>query len=307
MSSLDKISIGTRGSQLALVQANNVKSKLSVLHPQTKIEIVIIKTTGDRILDRNLNEIGGKGLFIKEIEEQLINNKIDIAVHSMKDLPAFLPDQLEISTVLEREDCKDALLSKNAKSIEEIPKNAIFGTSSPRRSAQILNIRPDLKIVPFRGNVQTRISKLLRNEVDATFLAMAGLNRLNISSDLIKSVDTKVCLPAVAQGAVGIEIRKDNVTIKKLLEPLNHANSHLCVSIERAFLACFEGSCHTPLAAYAQINNDNKIHFRCEIYKPDGSIKLQESFCSNIDDAIFNSIDCANKIKKIAGDNFFEV
>lgn len=304
---MKKISIGTRGSQLALVQANNVKAKIANLYPDMDIQLVVIKTTGDKILDRNLTQIGGKGLFIKEIEEHLLAGKIDIAVHSMKDLPAIIPNQLAITCILEREDVRDALLCANHKSITDLPQGSVFGTSSPRRAAQILNKRADLKISQFRGNVQTRLNKLQSGLVEATFLAMAGLNRLNIKSDMITPLEIEEFLPAVAQGAVGIEIKKDNLELFKMLQPLNDEITSICVNVERAFLACFEGSCHTPLAAYAQINDSNFLDFKCNIAKPDGSLLLARSFVSHLNDAINKAIECANDLKQEAGEGFFDI
>ena len=271
MKEITKIRIGTRGSKLALAQANIVRSLLLELYPKLEIEIIAIKTTGDKILEKNLYEIGGKGLFIKEIEEKLLDSSIDIAVHSMKDMPALLHEEFEMPCILKRENPSDALISNKASSISDLPEGAIIGTSSPRRAAQILKIRPNVKIVKFRGNIHTRMEKIKAGEVDATFLAVAGLNRSGTKSDMINEISHDIMLPAVAQGAISIEIRKDSDQIKKLLLPLNHKETEICVNVERDFLRRLDGSCSTPIAALAQINEGKKLTLNCLIAKTDGT------------------------------------
>jgi hydroxymethylbilane synthase len=265
------IRIGTRGSPLALAQANEVRDRLSDAHglPQDQITITIIKTTGDQILDRPLADIGGKGLFTKEIEDALLADEIDVAVHSMKDMQTALPDGLTIGAVLPREDVRDAFISLKYASLAELPKGAIVGTSSLRRQAQLLHGRPDLVVVGFRGNVQTRLRKLQEGVADATFLAVAGLKRLGLQDRITDAVPIEQMLPAVAQGAIGLEIRADDERTAELIAPLNDAASKLAVTTERAFLARLEGSCRTPIAGYAQIDG-NQLHFRGQVLSPDG-------------------------------------
>ncbi|MDA0707675.1 MAG: hydroxymethylbilane synthase [Proteobacteria bacterium] len=254
-----KLTIGTRGSKLALVQANEVKNLLMSVHPHLRseyIDIKVLSTRGDRVQDRNLSEIGGKGLFTEEIENALIDGRIDIAVHSLKDMPTQLPDGLELVCFLEREDVRDAFISDMATSMMDLPLGAIIGTSSLRRQAQTLALRPDLKIIGFRGNVQTRLKKLDDKLADATFLAVAGLNRLSISDDRIHPVSVDELLPAVAQGAIAIEIASHNEVMRSILKPLNHRHTELRVRAERAMLKILDGSCRTPIAGLATINGD---------------------------------------------------
>jgi hydroxymethylbilane synthase len=263
--------IGTRGSPLALAQANDVRNRLMAAHnlAPSAVTIRVIKTTGDTVQDRPLSEIGGKGLFTKEIEEALLANEIDLAVHSMKDVPTVLPAGLGISTILEREDVRDAFISLKYSSIGDLPPGAVVGTSSLRRQAQVRRVRPDLRVIDFRGNVETRIKKIADGVADATFLAMAGLNRLGLQSHATAAIPTGMMLPAVAQGAVGIEIRLDDEATARALAPLNHAATAVCVTAERAFLAKLEGSCRTPIAGLAEMNGD-QISFRGSILTTDG-------------------------------------
>jgi len=267
-----KIRIGTRGSPLALAQAHQVADKLRAAHglAPEQCAIVVIKTTGDRVTDRPLIEAGGKGLFTKELEEALFAGDIDLAVHSMKDVPAVVPAGLAIVATLEREDPRDAFVSLKYASLAEMPAGAVIGTSSPRRAAQALRARPDLKVVDFRGNVETRLRKLADGVADATFLACAGLNRLGLAQHITAAMDTDVMLPAVAQGAIGIEIRADDEDTARLLAPLDHAPTAICVSAERAYLTQLEGSCRTPIAGYAELLADGALRFRGEILSTDG-------------------------------------
>jgi len=251
--------IGTRGSKLALAQAQEVKGLLIAAHDhlnEENIKIKVMSTRGDRVQDRNLSEIGGKGLFTEEIEEALYKGEIDIAVHSLKDMPTRLPEGLELVCYLEREDVKDAFLSAKANSLLELPEGAVLGTSSLRRKAQALSLRPDLKVVNFRGNVQTRLKKLDDNVADATFLAMAGLNRLDIKDNRVKPINTSEILPAVAQGAITIEIASQNDVMRSILKPLNHKETELRVRAERTMLDILDGSCRTPIAGLASITGD---------------------------------------------------
>jgi hydroxymethylbilane synthase len=269
------VRIGTRGSALALAQANEVRGRLMAAHglPETAFEIVIIKTTGDMILDRPLAEVGGKGLFTKEIEEALLDQRIDLAVHSMKDMQTALPGGLTIGATLPREDVRDAFISLKHKSFEDLPEGAVVGTSSLRRQAQIKRIRPDLQIVGFRGNVQTRLTKLRDEVAEATFLACAGLRRLGLGDHITAPVPTESMLPAVAQGAIGIEIRVDDEDTARLIAPLDDPTTAICVTAERAFLAKLEGSCRTPIAGLARLEGQT-LSFKGETLSPDGRLQV---------------------------------
>ncbi len=252
------IRLGTRGSPLALYQANLVR-RLLLSHwqwPDAAIEIVIIETSGDRILDRPLYDVGGKGLFIKAIEEALLDNRVDIAVHSMKDVPSVLDEGLDIAAILEREDPRDALIAPNISALLDLPQGTVFGTSSPRRRAQLRRLRPDLIIQDLRGNVDTRLSKVRDGVVQATILAAAGLNRLGKISAAACLVPIEQMLPAAAQGAIGVEIRADDDRARSWLAPINHTASAIAAHAERAVLAALGGSCVTPVAAHATIQGD---------------------------------------------------
>ncbi|MGZ9106559.1 MAG: hydroxymethylbilane synthase, partial [Rhodoplanes sp.] len=269
------VRIGTRGSALALAQAHEVRARLMAAHglPETAFEIVVIKTTGDMILDRPLAEVGGKGLFTKEIEEALFEKRIDLAVHSMKDMQTALPDGLTIGATLPREDVRDAFISLKHNSFDSLPEGAVVGTSSLRRQAQIKRIRPDLQIVGFRGNVQTRLTKLRDEVAEATFLACAGLRRLGLADHITAAVPIESMLPAVAQGAIGIEIRIDDDDAAALIAPMNDKTTALCVTAERAFLATLEGSCRTPIAGLARLEGGT-LTFKGETLSPDGRLQV---------------------------------
>jgi hydroxymethylbilane synthase len=256
----NKIVIGTRGSQLALWQANWIKSQLEELYPQLRIELNKIKTTGDKILDVPLAKVGGKGLFVKEIEEALLRKEADIAVHSMKDVPTDFPEGLHLAVITKREDPRDAFISQKSeknvfkyKSFKDLPKGAIIGTSSLRRSCQLLSIRADLKIEQLRGNLDTRIRKLDEGQFDAIILAAAGVKRLGWEKRITEILSPEISLPAIGQGAVGIECRIDDEFINSIIASLNHNETFICVKAERAFLKRLEGGCQVPIAAYARI------------------------------------------------------
>jgi hydroxymethylbilane synthase len=265
------IRIGTRGSPLALAQAREVRARLMAAHglPGTAFDIVVIKTTGDAIQDRPLAEVGGKGLFTKEIEDALLAGNVHLAVHSMKDMQTVLPAGLEIGAVLPREDPRDAFISLKYKSLDQMPAGAVVGTSSLRRHAQVKSLRPDLEVVGFRGNVETRLRKLADGVADATFLACAGLNRLGLSGRTTAPVPVETMLPAVAQGAVAIEIRAADTETAALVAPLNDETTAICVTAERAFLARLEGSCRTPIAGHAKLDAGT-ISFHGMTFSPDG-------------------------------------
>jgi hydroxymethylbilane synthase len=258
---IKKISIGTRGSKLALWQAEWIKSVLEKRYTYLEIELNKIKTTGDRILDVPLAKVGGKGLFVKEIEEALLRHKADIAVHSMKDVPTEFPEGLHLAVVCRREDPRDAFISQiqNAKfkvqKFKDLPSHATIGTSSLRRSCQLLNIRPDLRIEQLRGNLDTRLRKLDKGQFDAVILAAAGVKRLGLKNRITEILPFKISLPAIGQGAIGIECRIDDEFIRDLIAPLNHPETLLCVKTERAFLKRLGGGCQVPIAAYAKLDN----------------------------------------------------
>ena len=299
------LKIGTRGSPLALAQAYETKERLMKLHDlgDDAFEICVINTMGDKIQDRALSEIGGKGLFTKEIEEGLLSGQIDIAVHSMKDMPTELPKNLEISVFLEREDPRDSFISDDYSTIEDLPSGSVVGTSSLRRKAQLLAFRSDLKVIEFRGNVQTRLRKLKEKVADATFLACAGLNRL-LMQDLIKPVPIKQMLPAVAQGVIGIENKKGNKIIFDLIEPLNHKKTAIQMTVERSFLAVLDGSCRTPIGGHAMIKEE-EIFFHGEILKPDGSIVHKDVWSGPISDSKMIGETAGQILKEKGGKNFF--
>lgn len=266
------VRIGTRGSPLALAQANEIRTRLAAAHPALPaeaIEIVVIRTAGDRIQDRTLADIGGKGLFTKEIEEALLDRRIDLAVHSMKDVPTVLPDGLRIAAMPPREDPRDAFLSRGRVRFADLPSGAVVGTAGLRRQAQVLQRRPDLRVVPLRGNVQTRLARLDAGEVDATLLALAGLKRLGMVDTATEILPCDVMLPAVAQGAIGIEIRENDDAVAALVAPLGCAETMIRVTAERALLAALDGSCRTPIAALAEIEG-GRLHLDSRLLSTDG-------------------------------------
>ncbi len=299
--------IGTRGSPLALAQAHETRDRLMAAHglPETAFSIEVIKTSGDQIQDRALSEIGGKGLFTKEIEEALLGKTIDIAVHSMKDMPTVLPDGLAIVCLLPREDVRDAFVSRRHRTIADLPKSAIVGSSSLRRRAQLLNRRPDLQVVEFRGNVQTRLRKLDEGVAEATFLAMAGLRRLGLDDLTTSPVGDDEMLPAVAQGAIGIEVRAADDVTCELLAPINDADTETQLLAERAFLAALDGSCRTPIGGLAALSADG-IAFRGEIIRPDGSERHATTRSGPRSDAAAMGRDAAEELRQKGGDGFFE-
>jgi hydroxymethylbilane synthase len=262
------IRIGTRGSKLALVQANIVKDALAA--EGVAAEIVIVKTSGDRIQDRPLADAGGKGLFTKELEEALLARDADIAVHSMKDVPVALPNGLAIGAILEREDPRDAFLSSTARTLAGLPKGARVGTSSVRRQALVHRARPDVETVLLRGNVDTRLAKLDAGDYDAIILASAGLNRLGLGHRITTPLETGLWLPALAQGAIGIEYREGDMEIAAAIAALNHEPTAVALACERAFQSALDGSCKTPIGGLATLANQNELFFRGEVLSPDG-------------------------------------
>ncbi len=301
---METIRIGTRGSKLALAQAEETKRRLLAAHglPEEAVELVIIRTTGDAVRDRPLADIGGKGLFTKEIEEALLDGRIDLAVHSMKDVPAELPAGLAIVCHLPREDARDAFISLKYASIDALPAGAKVGTSSVRRAAQLLRLRNDVEIVPFRGNVDTRLKKLADGVADATFLACAGLNRLGLAEKITQAVPEDVMLPAVAQGAIGIETREDDARMRALLAPLNDADTAVRVAAERGFLERLEGSCRTPLAAHATIGGDGSVHLVAEALTLDGARRWRVERTGARSEAHALGADAAEEVLAAAGE-----
>ncbi|MEJ2120709.1 MAG: hydroxymethylbilane synthase [Alphaproteobacteria bacterium] len=304
-----RLTIGTRGSDLALAQTNMVADQLRAAHPDLAapdaIAIEVIKTTGDRVQDRPLAEIGGKGLFTKEIEEALLDGRIDLAVHSMKDLETVLPDGLTIAATLEREDPRDVLLAKDATTIADLPQGAVVGTASLRRGAQILAARPDLKVVPFRGNVNTRISKLEAGEVDATILALAGLRRLGMTEYEARAIPVTEMLPAVAQGAIGLECRADDEATRAYLSDLDHAPTAQAVAAERALLAALDGSCRTPIAGLATVNGGT-LALQALIATPDGATVHRDAREGSASDAAAIGDLAGSTLRAAGGPDFFE-
>ena len=303
--------IGTRGSPLALWQANETRRLLAAAHPALAaadaIEIRVIKTTGDRIQDRTLAEAGGKGLFTKEIEEALIAGEIDLAVHSMKDVPTWLPDGLGIVTILEREDPRDALIAaKGVKRIADLPQGAVVGTASLRRGAQLLARRPDIKLVPLRGNVETRLAKVERGDVQATFLAIAGLKRLGRADAANAVLEPSEMLPAVAQGAIGIECRLDDARTRGFLAAIHHAASAVAVDAERGLLEKLDGSCRTPIGALATLAGDRRVRLDGLVVRPDGTGLLTASREGPVSLAAEMGRDAGEELKRRAGLGYFQ-
>lgn len=265
--------------------------------PEEAFDIQVYKTTGDVIQDRPLAEVGGKGLFTKEIEEALLAREIDLAVHSMKDMQTLLPEGLGIGTVLEREDVRDAFISLAHRALAELPQGAVVGTSSLRRQAQVKRLRPDLEVVGFRGNVQTRLRKLADGVADATMLACAGLKRLGMADRITASVETHEMLPAVAQGAIAVEIRNDDAATAELIAPLNHEPTAICVTAERAFLTRLEGSCRTPIAGLAELEGD-MLSFRGMTFSPDGAECFEIARAGTAGDAARLGTEAADELLK---------
>ncbi|MFU8864748.1 MAG: hydroxymethylbilane synthase [Rhodobacterales bacterium] len=301
------LKIGTRGSPLALAQAHETRARLMAAFdlPEAAFEIVVIKVTGDVIQDRPLKDIGGKGLFTREIEEALLNGGIDIAVHSMKDMPVLQPEGLLLDTYLPREDVRDAFVAQDVETLKDLPEGARVGSSSLRRKAQLLNAFPHLEVVEFRGNVQTRLKKLADGVASATFLAQAGLNRLGMAHVARGAMSPDEMLPAIAQGAIGIERRADDMNTAALLEAIHHLETGQRLAAERAFLAALDGSCETPIAGLAELDGTT-LRLRGEVLRPDGSDKIADDRTSTIADAPDMARDMAQAMLKKAGPGFFD-
>ena len=303
--------IGTRGSPLALAQAHETRSRLMAAFdlPEAAFEIVVIKTTGDdRSLidaDKPLKDLGGKGLFTREIEDDMLSGKIDIAVHSMKDMPVLQPGGLVLECYLPREDVRDAFVALGHDSLADLPAGARVGSSSLRRRAQLMARRPDLCVVEFRGNVQTRMKKLGDGAVDATFLAMAGLRRLGMTDVVRAPIETNDMLPAVAQGAIGIERRQGDSRAAAMLEAIHHGPTGQRLAAERAFLAGLDGSCQTPIAGLAELDGGT-LRLRGEILRPNGSEVLTDDRTAPVADGAALGTEMARDLRARAGEGFFD-
>jgi hydroxymethylbilane synthase len=300
--------LGTRGSPLALFQANLVRKMLCEAHgcEPEQIAIEVIRTSGDRIQDRPLADAGGKGLFTKEIEEALIAGAIDLAVHSSKDMPTELPAGLVLTAFPEREDPRDVFISRKAKSIASLAQGASIGTASLRRAAMAKRLRSDLVIVPLRGNVETRLRKLDEGVADATLLALAGLKRLGLTDAATAILSQEEFLPAVGQGAIGIETRADDARTRGMLATINHADTFSALACERAFLKMLDGSCRTPIGGHATVAG-GKIRFRGMIVRPDGSEAFEAACEGALGDAEKLGADAGAELKRRAGSGFFSV
>ena len=310
-SPMSPLKIGTRGSPLALAQAYETRRRLGAAFdlPEDAFEIVVIKTTGDdRFLieaDKPLKELGGKGLFTREIEDDLLSGKIDIAVHSMKDMPVEQPAGLLLETYLPREDVRDAFVTLDGRNFTDLAEGAVVGTSSLRRRAQLLHRRPDLQIVEFRGNVQTRMRKLQDGVAEGTFLACAGLNRLGMDEVKRTPISENDLLPAVAQGAIGIERRADDSRTAEMLEAIHDGPTGMRLAAERAYLAALDGSCETPIAGLAELDG-GQIRLRGEILRPDGSEMLDDHGSAPIEDGAALGHEVAARLLERAPQDFFD-
>jgi hydroxymethylbilane synthase len=297
--------IGTRGSPLALWQAEHVRALLIEAHglPQDAVALSVITTSGDRIKDKPLRDFGGKGLFTKEIDEALLGDRVDLAVHSMKDLPTDLPPGISIAAALQRADVRDAFISAKGGTLSALPVGAVVGSSSLRRQAQVKRLRPDLQVIDLRGNVETRLAKLQRGVADATLLAVAGLERLGLADRITSILSTEEMLPAVAQGAIAVVCRSDDANTLELLRALDDATTALAVTCERAFLAQLDGSCRTPIAGLAEIA-DGVLRFRGLVLNPQGTEWHEIEQCGAPSDAARIGADAGRELLARAGPNF---
>jgi len=304
---LRPLRIGTRGSAMALYQANLVRDRLVAAHPALAapgmVELDVIRTTGDRVQNRLLAEIGGKGLFTKEIEEALIDRRIDLAVHSLKDMETVLPPGLAIACVSPRDDPRDALVSRDGGGLDALPRGAKLGTASLRRKAQLLRHRPDLDIVPIRGNVDTRLAKLAAGEIDALVVALSGLQRLGKADTVSEIIPVEIMLPAVAQGALAIEARADDGEARAFLAPLHDTGSATCVMAERAMLAALDGSCRTPIGGLATLDGD-RLHLRAVLLSADGAAERRAEGNGSASDAEALGREIGARLRSGAGPEF---
>ena len=295
------IRIGTRASKLALAQAEMLRDALLAAHPHLTFEIVARTTAGDRELHKKLTDWGYKGLFTKELEDALLTNQVDLAVHSMKDMPSVLPSGLTLAAVLPRADVRDAWISPHHTSLADLPQGAVVGTSSARRAAQLLHQRPDVKIVELRGNVQTRLQKIADGVAEATFLAAAGLIRLGLEKEIRQLIPTDEILPAAAQGAIGIECAEARVDILALLAAINHAPTQTCITAERAMLLELDGSCRTPIGGLAELRGDT-LHIQGEVLSLDGKIRHHHALSGAVGDAEKIGLALGLELRAMAGE-----
>jgi hydroxymethylbilane synthase len=301
---LKQLRIGTRASQLALWQANWVKAELEQRYPEMEVTLVKIKTMGDKILDVPLAQVGGKGLFVKEIEEAMLRGEIDIAVHSMKDVPTEFPEGLGLHCITEREDPRDAVISRGV-TFADLPQGARIGTSALRRQAQLLKVRPDLKMVVIRGNVETRIRKLTDENLDAVILAAAGLNRLGFAGQATELLPTDLSLPAIGQGALGIECDLSNEPVKEAIAFFNHPATSYAVRAERALLKRCEGGCQVPIAAFGEVTGD-QLTLTGFIAAVDGSRSLKESIIGPVEACEHLGCELAERLLRNGGKEILE-
>ena len=296
MENRNKIVIGSRGSKLALIQANCVKSQLEEANKEIEFIIEIIKTTGDKITDVPLSKIGNIGLFTKELENALLDKKVDLVVHSAKDVPTEIPDHLEIGAVTKREDPHDVLISRGNVSLKDLPKDAKLGTSSLRRRSQVLAVRPDLEIVDLRGNLDTRLNKLDSGELDAILVARAGLIRLGLADKASEIIPYDIMLPAVSQGALCIEIREIDKKVKNLIRSLIDYNSMFEIKAERALLARLQGGCQIPIGAHAEVIYPSNLKMEAVVCSLDGTTVIRDTVDGKVDDFSTMGIELANKL-----------
>ena len=303
--------IGSRGSPLALVQAREVQNRLAAAAgvDAARIAIEVVRTTGDLVQDRPLADAGGKGLFTKEIEEALLAGNIDVAVHSAKDVPTVLPAGLVLAGFLPRDDPRDAFISHKAKTLQDLPPGAVVGTASPRRQALVKRLRPDVKVVTLRGNVETRLHKLEAGAVDATLLAVAGLKRLGLLAAATAILEPEAFVPAVGQGAIAVETRADDAKTRALVDAINDGDTATALAAERAFLAVLDGSCRTPIGGHAQIGDrkvgGGDVRFRGMIVKPDGSEAFEVLHAGRREDAASLGADAGHELRERASADFF--
>jgi len=299
------INIGTRGSPLALWQANWIKSQLESLHKDLTVNLVKIKTSGDKIQDVPLAKIGGKGLFTKEIEESMLRYETDIAVHSMKDVPVQFPPPLTLSVITEREDPRDVLVSRRDLKLDQLPKGAKVGTGSFRRTTQLLAYRPDIEVVPMRGNLETRLRKLESENLDAIILAAAGLIRLEMADRITEFIDPEIMLPGGGQGAVGIESRKQDMGVMSRIYPLDHEETHTALEAERGFLTRLEGGCQVPIGVYATVEGD-RVHLRGLVGSLDGKQILKAERTGFTEDPEGLGVELAGEILEMGADKILK-
>jgi len=299
------IIIGTRGSNLALIQANMVKGILSDLNKDIEVRLEIIKTKGDRVLDSALSKIGDKGLFTKELEVALYNGDIDIAVHSLKDLPTELPEGIVLGAVLKREDVRDAFISRDGRTLSEFKDGDVIATSSLRRSSQILKINKNFKIIDIRGNIETRLKKLKEGYCDATLLACAGLNRAGLSSEITEALDPEIVIPAVSQGIIGIEVLDFNHTVKEYLASMTDENAMIMAEAERTFLRMLEGGCQVPVACYSKIEGE-KFYFTGMVSTLQGDRQIKSEVNGLLTNAVNTAANAAREIIEQGGDQILK-